>query len=141
MAAEKERMRKAMGLIHGAISETLGVQKGRKSELSPVALSILYRASVKAVRMNDVASACDIRKSTASRHVDNLEKRGLVRRERDEADRRIVHVVATAKGKSLFADNEKQLAKYVEKGMDRLTPAEQEAFVGLLVKFTGADGD
>ena len=139
MVAEKERARKAISLIHGAISETLGLQKGRKSELSPVALSMLYTVTMKKARMNDVAEAYGIRKSTASRHIDNLEKKGLVRRSRDEADRRIIYVVPTAKGKSLIAENEKKLAKYVEKGMARLRPAEQEKLVELLVKFTGAD--
>jgi DNA-binding MarR family transcriptional regulator len=139
MDAEKERAQKAIGLIHGAISETLGLQKGRKGELSPVALSILYSAVTKKIVMNDVAEACGIKKSTASRYVDGLEKKGLVVRRRDEGDKRIVHVEPTAKGKSLIAENEKKLAKYVEKGMARLKPAEQEMLVRLLVKFTGAD--
>jgi DNA-binding MarR family transcriptional regulator len=139
MSAEGGRARKAIGLIHGAISETLGLQKGRKAELSPVAMAILYRTCTQATRMNDIAEACDIRNSTASRYVDGLEKKGLVRRERDGADHRIVCVVPTARGKAMVAQNEKKLTQYVEKGMARLTPAEQETLVGLLVKFTGAD--
>lgn len=139
MGTEKERARQAIGLIHGAISETMGLQKGRKSELSPVALSILYRIVTAEMQMNDVAEACGIRKSTASRYIDNLEIKGLVVRRRDMTDRRIVHVEPTAKGKALVAENEKKLAKYVEKGMARLKPAEQETLVKLLVKFTGTD--
>ena len=139
MGTEEERARKAIGLIHGAISEMLGLQKGRKAELSPVAMAILYRACARTTRMNEVAEACGIQKSTASRYVDGLEKKGLARRERDQADRRIVYVVPTAKGMALIAENERQLAQYVEKGMARLTPAEQEKLVELLVKFTGAD--
>lgn len=127
-------------LIHGAISETLGLQKGRKAELSPVAMSILYTATIKKIRMNDVSAAYDIRKSTASRYIDNLEKKGLVIRRRDEDDRRVVYVEPTAWGRSLIADNEKKLAEYIEKGMARLKPAEQEKLVELLVKFTGANG-
>ena len=139
MGREEERARQAVGLIHGAISETLGLQRGRKAELSPVALAILYRSCQRTTRMNEVAEASGIRKSTASRHVDGLEKKGLVRRSRDAADRRGVCVVPTAKGRALVAANEKKLAEYVKKGMARLTPAEQEKLVELLAKFTGAD--
>jgi DNA-binding MarR family transcriptional regulator len=138
MSAESERAGKAMELIHAAISEVLGLQKGRKGELSPMALVILYQATLKQIRMNDVAGLCDIRKSTASRHVDSLEKKGLVRRARDEADHRVVYVVPTPKGKALIADNEKKLAEFVDRGMARLKPAERDQFVDLLVKFTGA---
>jgi DNA-binding MarR family transcriptional regulator len=139
MGREKERAQRAIRLIHGAISETLGLQKGRKSEVSPIALSILYTSVVKKIRMNDVSEACGIRKSTASRYVDSLEDKGLVVRRRDGEDKRIIYVEPTIKGKSLIAENEKKLAKYVEKGMARLTPAEQKKLVELLVKFTGAD--
>lgn len=140
MGIEKERAQMTVRLIHGAISETLGLQKGRKAELSPVAMSILYTATIKKIRMNDVSAAYDIRKSTASRYIDNLEKKGLVIRRRDEDDRRVVYVEPTAGGRSLIADNEKKLAEYIEKGMARLKPAEQEKLVELLVKFTGANG-
>lgn len=137
MTAEKERAGRAIGLIHGAISETLELQRGRKSELSPVGLSILYATTVRTVRMNDVAAACGVRKSTASRYIDGLENKGLVRRSRDGTDKRVVYVLPTAKGRSLIAANERKLATYVEKGMARLSPPEQQTFVDLLVKFTG----
>jgi len=139
MNTEEERARKAIGLIHGAISETLGLQKGRKAELSPIAMAILYQACARTTQMNEVAKACSIQKSTASRYVDSLEKKGLARRERDQTDRRIIYVIPTTKGIALIAKNERQLAQYVEKGMARLTPAEQEKLVKLLIKFTGAD--
>jgi len=136
--SEEDQAQKAIRIIHGAISEVLGLQKGRKGVLSPVALSILYTTTVKKIRMNDVAEAYDIRKSTASRYVDSLEEKGLVRRNKDRADMRIVYVVPTAKGKALIAENEKKLADYVDNSMGRLNPAERETFIELLSKFTGA---
>jgi MarR family 2-MHQ and catechol resistance regulon transcriptional repressor len=58
--------------------------------------------------------------------IDNLEKRGLVRRERERADRRFVKVCLTEDGQQLIGDYFPRHAAAIEQEMSVLTPAEQE---------------
>ena len=52
-------------------------------------------------RMGDLSQTTSIEVSTLTRLVDNMEKKGLVARRRDEADARVVALHATAAGKRL----------------------------------------
>ena len=135
MGTERIAIHRSLGLIHGAISEVLGTQKGRKGELSPIGMSILYSACMKKTRVSDLTVAYDIKKSTASGYVDNLENKGYVRRVKDEADRRVTYIEPTEKGKKWVAENEKKLAEYIEKHLKNLKPGEREQFIELLTKF------
>jgi DNA-binding MarR family transcriptional regulator len=135
MNDEKARIRHSLSLIHGAISDILGLQKGKKSDLSPVAISILYNASTKKLQVGDITRIYDIKKSTASGYVDNLEKKGYVKRMKSEDDRRNTYIVPTEKGKKWILAKENKLAVYIEKRMKRLKPEEQERFVELLERF------
>lgn len=68
--------------------------------------------------------------------IDNLEKQGLVRRERDLEDRRLVRVSLTSKGTELISEIfPKHIASIVEE-MQALTPEEQEQ-LGELCKKLG----
>ncbi len=113
----------------------LGMQKGRKGELSPIGLSILYGACMKKTRVSDLTVTYDIKKSTASGYIDNLENKGYVKRVKDEADRRVTYIEPTEKGKKWVLANEKKLSEYIEKHLKNLKPAEREQFVELLTKF------
>jgi MarR family 2-MHQ and catechol resistance regulon transcriptional repressor len=63
--------------------------------------------------------------------IDNLEKRELVRRERSQADRRLVIVHLTVSGKKLISDYFPCHAKAVEHEMGVLTNAEQDQLADL----------
>ncbi len=123
-------------LIHQTISNILGLQKGRKSELSPVATSILYNAHLKKLQVTDISRLYGIKKSTASGYVDTLEKKEYVKRVKEPENRRNTYVVPTAKGEKWLQSQEKQLYSYIEKHMTQLTPNEQEELIQLLTKFT-----
>lgn len=56
--------------------------------------------------------------------VDNLEKRGLVRRERDEQDRRFISVHLTDKGRRLIQEMFPEHVQLIVEAMSVLTPAE-----------------
>lgn len=58
--------------------------------------------------------------------VDNLEKHGLVRRERQSQDRRMIMIHLTLKGRKLIARVFPQHAKEIVKEMSHLNPNEQE---------------
>ena len=72
--------------------------------------------------------------------VDNLEKRGLVRRERDEADRRVVIVSLTQSGKKLIGALFPHHVRAVVEEMSVLTADEQETLGRLCRKLGKREG-
>lgn len=58
--------------------------------------------------------------------VDNLEKQGWVKRERQEKDRRMVEIHLTPKGRRLITRIFPEHARIVARVMSELTPAEQD---------------
>lgn len=68
--------------------------------------------------------------------IDNLEKRGLVRREREEGDRRRVSVHLTPEGQSLIARVFPEHVTLITAAISTLTPAEQDE-LGRLCKKLG----
>ena len=58
--------------------------------------------------------------------VDNLEKQGWVKRERQEKDRRMVQIHLTPKGRRLISRIFPEHARVIARVMSELTPAEQE---------------
>ena len=71
--------------------------------------------------------------------IDNLEKNGLVRRERNEADRRFFIVHLTDKGYTLIAKIFPSHAAVIAEDLAVLTAAEQDA-LGRLCKKLGLSG-
>lgn len=131
----KLRVQKSLSLIHGAINEIMGLQKGKKNELSMISISILHTSYIKKIKMKDISDIYDISKSTASGYVDNLEKKGYVQRIRGEEDKRNIYIEPTEKGKKWIIEHEKKLSDYIEEHISNLTLKEQEMFVKLLSKF------
>ena len=68
--------------------------------------------------------------------IDNLEKRGLVRREREEGDRRRVSVQLTPEGRTLIARVFPEHVTLITSALSALTPEEQ-AELGRLCKKLG----
>jgi MarR family 2-MHQ and catechol resistance regulon transcriptional repressor len=68
--------------------------------------------------------------------IDNLEKRGLVRRQRDSDDRRMVFVSLTDAGRELIAYIFPQHLKSIQQEMEILTPEEQDT-LGVLCRKLG----
>lgn len=66
--------------------------------------------------------------------LDNLEKRGLVRRERDTEDRRMVKVSLTERGRELIVQRLPQHVAAIVAAMNILTPEEQIALGNLCRK-------
>ncbi len=66
--------------------------------------------------------------------VDNLEKHGLVQRQRDEHDRRVVMVELTPTGREVIASIFPQQAAAIAEEMSVLTPDEQRQLAALCKK-------
>jgi MarR family 2-MHQ and catechol resistance regulon transcriptional repressor len=73
--------------------------------------------------------------------IDNLEKHGWVRRERQKDDRRFVKIYLTPKGERLIAQVFPEHAEAVTQEMSRLTPDEQETLRRICRKLGKSDAE
>ncbi len=66
--------------------------------------------------------------------IDNLEKQGLVRRQRDADDRRLVNINLTEAGRQLIARVFPQHLKTIVRELNTLSPQEQDTLAALCLK-------
>jgi DNA-binding MarR family transcriptional regulator len=91
-------------------------------------------ASRRAARVQDLAAAAGVSPSTATRILDALERRGIVRRTRSTKDRRSVAVSLTELGDELLHAERDWLRGRQRAFYGSLPPAEQELAPDLLVR-------
>jgi DNA-binding MarR family transcriptional regulator len=87
-----------------------------------------------AARVQDLAGDAGIAPSTATRILDALERRGVVRRVRSDEDRRAVAVSLTELGRALLEDQQEWLRGRQRAFYTSLPPAEQELAPDLLLR-------
>ena len=131
------RLHLYLSVIQAVTNKAFGIGPGARSDLSAAESFIVYRCNFFNVNMKDIAKVNGVGKSTVSYHIDSLEKKGYVLRVRGEKDKRDIFVVPTEKAKAWIAEIERKVSNYVEEGISRLTPEEQEQFVTLFSKFVG----
>ncbi len=95
-------------------------------------LRILRGARPKAVKISEIADRMITRDPDVTRLVDRLIKQGLVRRERDSEDRRVVLVEITAEGLALLARLDGPAGGYTEGAMAGLRPQQLRTLDTLL---------
>ena len=112
---------------------------------SPLALRIIVREGP--LRMGMLADRLGVSVATASRTVDGLAGRELVRRESDPDDARAVRVAATARGRRELRVRRERFVSALESFMDELSEHERrqlaeslETVNRLLAPRTSADG-
>ncbi|MCC5964790.1 MAG: MarR family transcriptional regulator [Natronohydrobacter sp.] len=77
----------------------------RASNLTQAQLLVLFEVARHGHEMpRDIARALGVGQATISLQIDKLEARGLVRRERRQADRRAIWVILTDEGRALLDD-------------------------------------
>ncbi|NNF56917.1 MAG: MarR family transcriptional regulator [Rhodothermaceae bacterium] len=92
-------------------------------------------------RMGDIADQLGIGQSAVTPIVDRLEGRGLARRSRSEADRRVWLVELTAAGEQAFAEDAALYRQVAAAMLDPLDAAERETLAVLLEKITAVSGE
>lgn len=131
------RIRLSLGFVSLAICMIFGMDKGRKTPISPGAIEVLYSAYFSRVRMGDIAGMLHITPSSATDLVNYLEREGFVRRVQDEQNRRSILVVPTEKGEEWILDAEERIYGFLKARLERLTPDEQFRFADLCALFSG----
>ena len=91
-------------------------------------------AGRRAARVQELAAAAGISASTATRILDALERRGIVRRTRSREDRRAVAVSLTELGDALLQSEREWLRGRQRACYASLPPAEQELAPDLLAR-------
>ena len=135
------RLRLSLGFIQYALNLLWEVDRGKKSPLSPAAIEIIYTAYFHPLYMGDVAEMLGITRSTATDHINYLEREGYVRREPDGNDKRKIRVFVTEKAEEWVLSIEERLFGYLETCLSRMTEEEQEQFALLSTRFTGVSDD
>jgi DNA-binding MarR family transcriptional regulator len=87
-----------------------------------------------AARVQELAADAGVAASTATRILDALERRGIVRRTRSSQDRRAVAVSLTKRGKQALEAQEEWLRGRQRAFYASLPPAEQELAPDLLLR-------
>lgn len=104
--------------------------KFSKSEL--FAMLLVSRKEV--TKMSELADYINVPMSTANGIAERLLKKGYIRRERSEEDRRIVVVELTEDGKQVI-DSLKELAvRYLKIATDALSKEEMDLLAGMVMK-------
>ncbi len=135
------QLRKSITLLQISMNRILGKDKGKKDEISSIGISILYFTYHLKMRMSDIARVHNVSKSTATDYIDNLERRGYVRRVRGEDDMRDVFILPTSKGREWVEGMERLVLDYMQEGLSRLENDEQHEFIALFSKFSGVKDD
>ncbi len=86
---------------------------------------------------SDIARHLKVATTTASSAVDRLVKRGLVRRQRPEDDRRSISLTATKKGQSAVNDHVAGYREACRKMLRSLNDREQSELIRLTEKIVG----
>lgn len=91
-----------------------------------------------AVKTLDISKALDISPSTLIGVLDELEKRGLIMRERQEKDKRVVLVSATKKGETVVKKHYREDELFLINLLKSLDDSECRTLKQLLDKVTGS---
>ena len=86
--------------------------------------------------MNELSEAMGLANSTTTRIVDQLVRKGLVRRKTDAADRRVVKVALTPKGQDLRHALDKEQQDFFKQAFDEIPKGERPVIVRCLEQIT-----
>lgn len=110
--------------------------------VDPSQAAILYSLSCRsAMRVGDLAEAMRLDASTVSRHVHQLEERGLLRREPDPADGRASIVDVTAEGRTALRVTLEQRRALVTEAIAGWAPEDRDCLRDDLVRLTADLGE
>jgi DNA-binding MarR family transcriptional regulator len=112
--------KRAESLIEGQMSGDLTIDQHyilRYMNLSPSSTS------------TELAEVFEVKKSAITAIINRMWEKGLIKRTRDEKDRRVVYLTLTDKGKDLFDKTEERIHNLVKSLMNKFDPEEIERFI------------
>lgn len=97
------------------------------------ALFFVYRKG--SANMTEIADYIGVPLNTATGIITRLEKRGVIKRERDVVDKRVVTIGISEQGKEFLAMQLKEMERYYEMFMGAVTEEEKVLLIRLVGKF------
>ena len=88
-----------------------------------------------------LAEAFNVNKSAITAIVTRLDEKKLIKRSRDEGDRRVVYIALTEEGSRLFKNTEQKIHDLVEKMISRFEEEEITAFIRTYEKLSDIMAD
>src|SRR3954449_1942286 len=116
------------------------IARGERDSLSLSQYQLLdpLERAAEPLPVGEVAVAAGISAPTATRMLDNLEREGLVVRERREGDRRLVHVCLTADGRRAIKAKRDRMAVKRQQVFESLPRAERAQAARVLARLAAA---
>ena len=100
----------------------------------PQYLCLDLLATQAALKMKDIAKSAHVSLPAATGLVERLYSIGLVKRESDEKDRRVIYVTLTAKGKKVIDEVRQKRKKAIEDLFGKLSEVERNQYLKILRK-------
>ncbi|MBP3950445.1 MarR family winged helix-turn-helix transcriptional regulator [Bacillus suaedae] len=91
--------------------------------------TLRYINRVKECTSSELADIFDVKKSAITANINRLWKKGLIKRTRDEQDRRVVYLTLTDEGQRLFLQTEERVQALVGSIINQLDIKEIESFI------------
>lgn len=108
---------------------------GVSGELSLQELKIVdYVGQCESCIMREVSEYSQVAVSTMTGIIDKLEDKGLVKRERNDEDRRIVRVLLTGKGQKVYQSNVENCLELSRRMLESLDKDEQKIYLEITRK-------
>jgi len=120
-------------LMRGVTEQEHNYLSGGKITL-PQLWALEYLSRQGSSPMNTLAGHLKISRPAATGLIDRLIAQGLVRREGDSKDRRVVRVSITSKGRKITTDIWEQKRKTIIKVFGQISPEEREQYITILGK-------
>ena len=98
--------------------------------LSLVHLNVLFVMHADGpMPMRALSESMDVSQASATGIVDRMEQRGLVERQRDDEDRRVVRVAITDEGRRLIVGMAQERREHLAQMLEQMTDEELDAFL------------
>lgn len=114
------------------VSRHLAARTGGETGLSPSQRLVLRALSQSRMQVSDVAGTLGVTLSAATGLIDRMARAGLVTRERDRGDRRVVWVKLTSEGRQTLAAVDEARRQAVAQAVSRMSAEEVEQLLTLL---------
>lgn len=114
------------------VARHLAARTGAETGLSSSQRLVLRALCQSRLQVSDVAGTLGVTLSAATGLIDRMVRSGLVSRERDQGDRRVVWVKLTPEGRQTLASVEAARRQVVSGAVARMSPQEVEDLVNLL---------
>jgi DNA-binding MarR family transcriptional regulator len=117
------------------------VDAGRANDLTPQQAQLLCLLTDGPVGMAELARLLHLEKSSLTGLVDRVERRGLVDRVRDEADRRACRAALTAEGEKIAVATHREVTAMLDDLATELPAAERSRLAAGLSRMVAAHAD